>query len=126
VELGENTLVAAKRELLEETCLGDDQTVFYPESFMTSDVIYRDNEGRMKFHYVIAQTFAICHPSAAPRARDDAMDARWYSREQIATCTDLKVSNGVKAVVERAEKLWRAGCLDVGGNAAPEWGPGRE
>eukprot|EP00286_Rhodomonas_abbreviata_P025342 CAMPEP_0181295044 /NCGR_PEP_ID=MMETSP1101-20121128/3928_1 /TAXON_ID=46948 /ORGANISM="Rhodomonas abbreviata, Strain Caron Lab Isolate" /LENGTH=225 /DNA_ID=CAMNT_0023399751 /DNA_START=274 /DNA_END=951 /DNA_ORIENTATION=+ len=113
VELGETTMMAAKRELQEETCIGDQQASFFAHSFMTSDAIVRDIAGRMLFHYVIAQTFAVIERGVEPRACDDAMDARWFNMEEIRTQQD--VTAGVAAVVERAERLWKAGCLEVDG-----------
>ena len=138
---------------------------------MTSDAIYKDDEGRLKFHYLIAQTFAVCDPGkprtseshaqpepsalahhvaralwllhqrskddaarqervmfwcrlkegcggwagadAEPLASDDALDAKWFSRDELCSRKDLRVSSGVKAVVARAEQLWDAGCLNV-------------
>ena len=53
---------AAKRELYEETGISQSQAVFYEDPFMCSDSITRDSSGRMLFHYLIAQIFAIVDP----------------------------------------------------------------
>jgi 8-oxo-dGTP diphosphatase len=83
IELGEGTLAAAKRELMEETQIGDGEVKFFKESFMTSDCITRDERGSMVFHYVIAQVFAVVSSHAVARASDDAAAAGWFTREEI-------------------------------------------
>ncbi len=65
MELGENTLVAAKRELFEETGISESQAVFCSDPFMCSDSITRDSNGRMLFHYLIAQIFAVVDPGGS-------------------------------------------------------------
>lgn len=111
IELGEHTLAAAKRELLEETHLNHQKVAFFQESFMTSDAIVRDNDGRMLFHYVIAQMFAVISPDAEVRAGDDAMDVRWFSIQEIREQSFGKVTKDVLKVVERAAALQGAGLL---------------
>ena len=56
IELGEQTLAAASRELSEET--GLDAVDFHPHAFMVSDVIALPD-----FHYLIAQMY--CSPADA-------------------------------------------------------------
>ncbi len=65
MELGENTLAAAKRELFEETGISENQAVFSSDPFMCSDSITRDSNGRMLFHYLIAQIFAVVDPGGS-------------------------------------------------------------
>ncbi len=131
VELGENTLVAAKRELFEETGISESQAAFCSDPFMCSDSITRDSNGRMLFHYLIAQIFAVVDPggprkAAACRARpdphgagavatagDDALDAAWFTADEIEAERRGRVTADVSRVVRRAELLRRAGCLPL-------------
>jgi 8-oxo-dGTP pyrophosphatase MutT (NUDIX family) len=55
VELGEEMLVAAAREVAEETTLDQRHLQFYPRCFMTTDAIYNDAAGAVKYHFVISQ-----------------------------------------------------------------------
>lgn len=111
IELGETTLAAGRRELLEETQLCDPEVDFFDDAFMTSDAIVRDAQGTMLFHYVIAQLFAIVSPDANARAGDDAMDIGWFAIEDIQAQSFGKVTNNVLKVVKRAAVLQAAGLL---------------
>lgn len=62
MELGESTLEAAKRELFEETGISENQAAFCADPFMCNDSITRDSNGRMLYHYLIAQIFAVVDP----------------------------------------------------------------
>ena len=55
MELGEEMLVAAAREVAEETTLDQRHLQFYPRCFMTTDAIYNDAAGAVKYHFVISQ-----------------------------------------------------------------------
>ena len=52
-------------------------------------------------------------PDAAPIAGDDALDAAWFSAEDIEAARRGHVTPGVPRVVRRAELLHRAGCLPL-------------
>lgn len=52
-------LVAAAREVAEETTLDDRHLQFYPRCFMTTDAIYNDDAGAVKYHFVISQVCVI-------------------------------------------------------------------
>ena len=108
IELGEQTLAAAARELSEET--GLDAVDFHPHAFMVSDVIALPD-----FHYLIAQMYcstadAAIQPSLTPG--DDAMSARWYSlHEMDELCGQGLTTGSVVAVVRRAMVLRERGVL---------------
>ena len=127
IESGEGTLDAAKRELQEETGLTttmqqtNEWTLKWHEDgpFTCSDSIHQPTtEGMKGFHYVISQCFAeviAIAPSSSPphiEARDDAMDAKWWSAEDIQHGEDQgSVSDGVLKVIERSELLYEKGLL---------------
>ncbi|WP_252346721.1 NUDIX hydrolase [Acetobacter sp. P1H12_c] len=81
VEAGETLFQAAERELREETGLN-------ARALQTVDVfdsIHRTPEGTLAFHYVIIAV--LCEETArhptAPHAADDALEARWFSYEDV-------------------------------------------
>jgi 8-oxo-dGTP diphosphatase len=74
LELGETLQRATEREIREETGL----TIKAREPVFTFDVIDRDENGRVRFHYVIVDLMAD-YISGELRAGDDALDARWVS-----------------------------------------------
>ena len=108
IELGEQTLAAASRELSEET--GLDAVDFHPHAFMVSDVIALPD-----FHYLIAQMYCSTADAAVQHALtpgDDAMSARWYSlHEMDELCGQGLTTGSVVAVVRRAMVLRERGVL---------------
>ena len=115
IETGEGTLNAAKRELMEETGLKLNDVKWYGEGpFACSDSIHHDMSGNIGFHYVISQCFAEVSSSAEPAitASDDAMDARWWSAEDVQKAEDAgSVTKGVFGVISRAKLLHANGLL---------------
>ena len=77
MELGETLQRATEREIREETGL----TIKAREPIFSFDVIDRDEDGRVRFHYVIVDLMAD-YISGELRAGDDALDARWVSSEE--------------------------------------------
>jgi 8-oxo-dGTP diphosphatase len=78
VELGETLQAAAQREILEETGI----IIQAGKPVYTFDVVERDANGRILFHYVIVD-LAAEYISGEVKAGDDAVDARWISSEDI-------------------------------------------
>ncbi len=115
IETNEGTMDAAKRELREETGLGEDTNNqrwtlnWYDDGpFTCSDAI---SDG---FHYVISQCFAEVISSSQPNieASDDAMDARWWSTKEVEEAeSEGTVSIGVLKVLKRSELLYKKGLL---------------
>ena len=84
VVVGETLQQAAEREILEETGV----LIRAGEPVYTFDVIERDEQGRVRFHYVIVDLSAE-HVGGTPRAASDVADARWISAAELPR---LKVS----------------------------------
>jgi len=120
--MGETTLIAAQRELQEETNLTGCQ--WYPFPFLTTDAIIYDSqktgiEGKeedkkkIQFHYVISQCFAQAEdglPKVIPN--DDARDAQWFTLPQMVTMQEERIiSEFVVQVIQRAEELSLKGLL---------------
>lgn len=78
VELGESLIDATRREIQEETGL-DVEVGALVEMF---DRIHRDAEGRIRYHFVIADY--LCVPVGGTLvAGSDVTDARWVSVDEI-------------------------------------------
>lgn len=78
VHLGESLQRAAEREIWEETGV----VIRAGKPVHVFDTIERDEQGRVRFHYVIADLKAE-YVSGEPDAGDDALDARWFSAEEM-------------------------------------------
>ncbi len=98
VELGETLHQAAERELLEETGI----TVRAGSPIYTFDVILRDDDGRVRFHYVIVDMLAD-YISGEPRAGDDAQEVGWKTAREIDT---LPIYSATLDLLKRATDLW--------------------
>jgi 8-oxo-dGTP diphosphatase len=78
VELGESLQEAAEREIMEETGL----TIRARHPVHTFDVILRDGDGRVRFHYVIVDLLAD-YVSGELRPGDDAYEVRWVTPGEL-------------------------------------------
>jgi ADP-ribose pyrophosphatase len=79
VELGETLQQAAEREILEET----GATIRAHEPVFTFDIIEREPNGAVRFHYVVVDLLADCVAGdLAPGG--DATDARWVSPAELS------------------------------------------
>ncbi len=77
-QLGETVAEAARREVEEEVGLD----VALGEIVATVDLIERDPQDRIRYHYTLID-FVAEAPSAALRPGSDAADARWFSIGEI-------------------------------------------
>jgi 8-oxo-dGTP diphosphatase len=94
VEAGERLDVAIRREVQEETGLVV-RVVEFAELF---ERIMRDSEGRVEYHYVLADY--VCKVIAGePKAADDANRVDWFRIDRLA---DLLLTEGTREVIERA------------------------
>jgi ADP-ribose pyrophosphatase len=78
VEIGETLQQAAEREIREETGL----IVRARDPVFTFDVIERDPDGGVRFHYVVVDLLAD-YVDGTPRPAGDAIDARWVSAGEL-------------------------------------------
>ena len=79
LEVGETLRKAAIREALEETGL----TVEPGELLGVFERVLPDEQGRMKYHYVLIDF--LCRPVGGELvAGDDAEEVRWFRREELA------------------------------------------
>ena len=93
VKLGETLQEAAEREIKEETGLNIDAR----EPIYTFDVIDRDDNGDVRFHYVIVDLLAD-YVSGTLRPGDDAIDVRWASPKDVK---HLKISEPTRNLLNQ-------------------------
>jgi len=93
VHLGETLQQAAEREVLEETAV----TVRARQPIYTFDLVDRDADGRVRFHYVIVD-LAADYISGNPCAGDDALEARWVPVDELDR---FGVNPATRALVRR-------------------------
>lgn len=79
LEVGETLREAAVREALEETGL----TVEPADLLGVYDRVLLDEAGRTKYHYVLID-FLCRRIAGEPHASGDAIEARWFTREEAA------------------------------------------
>jgi len=93
IKLGESLQTAAEREVFEETGL----IVKAGDSVHTFDLIERDAEERIRFHYVIVD-LAAEFISGTPRPDDDALEAGWFDPEKLQ---DLDLTEATRKLLRR-------------------------
>jgi 8-oxo-dGTP diphosphatase len=92
VELGETLQQAAQREILEETGI----TILSKNPIYTFDVIEKDENNQIRFHYVIVDLVAD-YISGQPIPGDDAEEVRWVSSLELK---NLDVNPGTLKVLD--------------------------
>ena len=93
IELGETLQEAAERELKEETGVA----IRARKPVYTFDVIDRDDQGRIRFHYVIVDLLAD-YVSGNPSPRSDACGARWVTAQELE---ELPMSRTTREVLKK-------------------------
>jgi ADP-ribose pyrophosphatase YjhB (NUDIX family) len=79
-QLGETVAEAARREVKEEV----DLEIDLGQIVATVDLIERDRDGRVRYHYTLID-FVAEAAGAALQPGSDAADARWFSLAEIET-----------------------------------------
>ncbi|MFQ5656277.1 MAG: NUDIX hydrolase [Candidatus Methylomirabilales bacterium] len=97
VRLGEGLKEAVARELREEC--GIDVEV--GDVVEVVDRIYKDRNGRVKYHYVIID-FLASWRGGRLKAASDILEARWVDRARLS---DFPLTEGAATVVENAFRL---------------------
>ena len=93
VRLGETLQAAAEREIREETGI----RIVAGKPIYTFDVVDRDAENRIRYHYVIID-FEGTYQGGALRAGDDALEARWVAADELK---GLAVSRPTRQLLRR-------------------------
>jgi len=78
IELGETAFEAARREVTEECSI----EVEIERVLDSVDNIIRDEEGRIKYHYVIIDLLAR-YVDGEIRAQSDAEECRWVTPQEL-------------------------------------------
>lgn len=123
VEVGEDSLSSARREVEEETGLSPTNLLFNPFSYTTTDAIFKDEEGKIIFHYVIAQYICLLLGSKEweenqVKASDDAIDHKWVSFDELPTL-DLGSSTMVTTVNKQLRGLFERKVITI--ESLMEW-----
>ncbi|HEY0163205.1 MAG TPA: NUDIX hydrolase [Edaphobacter sp.] len=102
LELGETTAEGVIREIFEETGV----RAHAVEIVTVLDRIVRDDDGRVRFHYVLAEWLCVAEDDAVAEqvCGDDAMEARWASGEAVFS-SDYDLDAPAVSVIERALKM---------------------
>lgn len=93
VKLGETLQQAAEREIKEETGLN----IRAHEPIYTFDVVDLDDNGNIRFHYVIVDLLADV-VDGTMRPGDDALEVRWVSSKALK---NLKLSEATRKLLHQ-------------------------
>ena len=106
MELGETVAEAARREVFEECGVRCEPL----EVFHTVDRIFRDPEGRVRYHYVIIEVLAHW-VSGQVLPGSDALEVGWFDLEQLP---ELDITPGVYEVALALLERHPDGVVDPG------------
>lgn len=102
LELGETTSEGIAREVFEETGVRARPI----EIVTTLDRIVRDEDGRVRFHYVLVEWLCLAEEDTEVPliCGDDAAEGRWVPRDEIFS-ESYNLGEPTLDVIERAVKL---------------------
>jgi 8-oxo-dGTP diphosphatase len=103
IERGETVKAAALRELAEETSVRGEAL----DVVTTLDILDRSEDGTLRHHYILIAVHCRWI-SGDPVAGDDALEARWFSIEDLDPRT-LPMSVDVDMIARRTLHLSRDG-----------------
>lgn len=93
VNRGETVQEAAEREVLEETGL----VISAGDPVHTFEIMERHPDGQIRFHYRVVDVMGD-YISGSIKAKDDAEDARWFSREDLE---DIELTDTMQALLDK-------------------------
>ena len=97
IEVGETVREACVRETLEETGV----VVEALRDIETVDIIQRDAEGRVQYHYLVVDV--LCRVVAGElHAGTDASEAAWADVERVLACGDFALTARACTVIRSA------------------------
>ena len=100
IELGETVNEAAVRELREETGIRAEAR----ETLTSVDVIIRDEESRLRHHYVLVAV--LCdYLSGEALAADDVSEAAWFDYDEILARPEDKSPDVGRVAKEAVKRL---------------------
>ena len=105
VVLGETLQQAAEREILEETGIH----IVAGKPVYVFDVVDRDSEGWVRYHYVIIDLDAT-YQGGELRPGDDALEARWVAAHEL---NGLDVSRPTRQLLYHRYDFGKKGVRDV-------------
>ncbi|MBI4634248.1 MAG: NUDIX hydrolase [Deltaproteobacteria bacterium] len=91
LELGETLQEGAEREIFEETSI----RIKAGKPIYTFDFLERDQQGKVRFHFLIVDLEAE-YVGGEIRAADDALDVRWVTPEE---CQSLPISKNTLKIL---------------------------
>jgi 8-oxo-dGTP diphosphatase len=96
-ELGETVTQAARRELMEETGVEVNELTLID----VVDIIVRDEEGKILYHYIVAD-YRAHWLSGECSSGDDAQDVQWFNLNKLGSISLLYKTR--KIILEAAGK----------------------
>ena len=105
LDAGEPLAEGVRREAREELGL----EIEVGELVEVFERITRDAKGRVEYHYVLAD-YLCTVTGGTLRASDDAADARWVGRSELA---ELPLTAGTAKVIEKAFRLRDAAAVQL-------------
>jgi ADP-ribose pyrophosphatase YjhB (NUDIX family) len=98
VDLGETTVEAARREVEEECGL----KVRIVELAGVLDRVTRDDDGRVRYHWVLVDYLAVPESDDVITAGSDAAEVRWVTIDDVE---QLPTTEGLLPMIRRAAAL---------------------